>query len=368
MTSFAAARSFDAVSHPSRAALEQSMARASAARASARQVSSSEARRSASALRASAATRCSSIAAREERSSASTRPAFAKPSSAASHFLRTASNSKRSPELASSAASSICARNRARSTAWASAAASSCRRPSAEALAAVAAASAAPNSIAAKRSSSCTCDARQPSSRRRASSSWPESSWTSLVNFCTSSFNSATRHSPATARSAATRRSSANLLSDMEAARCKDWISSRNEATTMFSKLPHKSESSSLPVTSTTSLLTLASTSTFIARDANSKVECVSAAFSGAGLMHTNSDVLQFPPTEPSRIRVSLLSRNGTCIRLAANALTTLPNTCKLRLMANASFSWVPSTQLFLIRSDPAKSTMLNRAQVRSTC
>jgi len=98
-----------------------------------------------------------------------------------------------------------------------------------------------------------------------------------------------------------------------------------------------RSATSAWALTSTTVSLTLASTSTHMARDAKSSVHSVSPWFSRAGLTQTSRDVLQLPPSEPSSSRVSLLSLVGTCFFLAARALTTLPSASRLLLMAAAS-------------------------------
>mmetsp|Transcript_17586 Transcript_17586/g.61475 ORF Transcript_17586/g.61475 Transcript_17586/m.61475 type:complete len:421 (-) Transcript_17586:873-2135(-) len=118
-----------------------------------------------------------------------------------------------------------------------------------------------------------------------------------------------------------------------------------------------RSESRALALTSTTLRLTLAFTSTRMAREAKSKVLSVSEALSAAGLAQTSRAVLQLPPIDPSKMRVSLESRSGMCAFLAAKALTTLPKASKLLLIAVASLNWAPSTPLFFTRSDPAKST-----------
>mmetsp|Transcript_3843 Transcript_3843/g.11156 ORF Transcript_3843/g.11156 Transcript_3843/m.11156 type:complete len:296 (+) Transcript_3843:2102-2989(+) len=119
-----------------------------------------------------------------------------------------------------------------------------------------------------------------------------------------------------------------------------------------------RSASNVFALTSTMLAFTFASTSTRIARDANSKVLMVSAAFSAAGLAQTSNEVLQLPPMQPSRILVSLESRRGTCAFFAANALTTFPSESKLLLMFVASLNCCPSAPLFLTRSEPAKSTI----------
>mmetsp|Transcript_84478 Transcript_84478/g.244209 ORF Transcript_84478/g.244209 Transcript_84478/m.244209 type:complete len:403 (-) Transcript_84478:829-2037(-) len=200
-------------------------------------------------------------------------------------------------------------------------------------------ASAAFASSAARRSPRTVCEARSSASTCWASRRRWSISCAAFFESSASSMYSLALRSASFAASARCKASLAKRSSAEPTARLQISISSRNEATTMFSKSPHMTCNSSELHTSTTSLFTLASTSTFIAREANSNVERVSAACSAAGLKQTNNDVLQLPPMEPSKIRVSLLSRKGTCVLLAARALTTLPKTSKLLLMARASFN-----------------------------
>mmetsp|Transcript_47004 Transcript_47004/g.142649 ORF Transcript_47004/g.142649 Transcript_47004/m.142649 type:complete len:208 (-) Transcript_47004:147-770(-) len=117
---------------------------------------------------------------------------------------------------------------------------------------------------------------------------------------------------------------------------------------------------------STEPVLAFAATSTRMARKANSRLLRVSCACSRAGLTHTRSTVLQLPPMEPSRIRVSLLSRKGTCGLFAASALTTFPSAKRLLLMAVASLKCMPSTPLFFTRSEPARSTRCRCVALRA--
>mmetsp|Transcript_95989 Transcript_95989/g.240585 ORF Transcript_95989/g.240585 Transcript_95989/m.240585 type:complete len:330 (+) Transcript_95989:826-1815(+) len=217
-------------------------------------------------------------------------------------------------------------------------------------------------SAASHRSTRASLAAFSSASEARALANAAESSSISFLNISASSLAAAAASSLLPA-------SSSQRCCAAKTSCCKATSSSRNDLVIMSPRFPHKSSRSAEPEasTSTSSWFTRASTSTRIARDANSKVLIVSAALSAAELRQTRRAVLQFPPTEPSKIRVSLLSRNGTCARLAAKALTTLPNTSKLLLMETASFNWAPSTWLFFTRSEPARSTTLRRARVHAT-
>mmetsp|Transcript_31874 Transcript_31874/g.53560 ORF Transcript_31874/g.53560 Transcript_31874/m.53560 type:complete len:244 (+) Transcript_31874:1386-2117(+) len=106
--------------------------------------------------------------------------------------------------------------------------------------------------------------------------------------------------------------------------------------------------------------LTTAVHSTRIAREAKSRADCVSLEDSSAGLQHTRREVLQLPPTESSRMRVSLESRKGTCFFLSASAWTTLPNASSEALMFAASFRPCPWTPDRFTRSLPARSTTVS--------
>ena len=63
----------------------------------------------------------------------------------------------------------------------------------------------------------------------------------------------------------------------------------------------------------------------------------VSSEDSADGEAHTSRLVLQFPPTESSRIRVSFESRYGTNARFSASACTMLPKASRLLFMLEAS-------------------------------
>mmetsp|Transcript_14406 Transcript_14406/g.45121 ORF Transcript_14406/g.45121 Transcript_14406/m.45121 type:complete len:369 (+) Transcript_14406:119-1225(+) len=121
---------------------------------------------------------------------------------------------------------------------------------------------------------------------------------------------------------------------------------------------------SSLQRELTSTSLTLAHTSTRIARLANSSAWQVSCALSSVGDMQTSSEVLQFPESAGSRRRVSLLSRKGTCFFWEARACTTLPRASRLPLMLMASFICWPATPLRFTRSDPARSTTVSTPSV----
>ena len=123
---------------------------------------------------------------------------------------------------------------------------------------------------------------------------------------------------------------------------------------------PARSAASRPASTVTVPSLMDASTSTFIARLANSSVLSVSFELSCEGDMQTSSDVFEFPPIESSRICVSFESRYGMNFFFSASALTTFPNASKLPLMFTASFSCWPCTPLFLMRSLPARSTIVS--------
>ena len=74
---------------------------------------------------------------------------------------------------------------------------------------------------------------------------------------------------------------------------------------------------------------TLAIFLTRFAREAKRRVERVSVTSPSAGDAHTISDVLQLPPIDCCRMRVSTELRNGTCDAppcLEVRAAMTLPN------------------------------------------
>ena len=96
------------------------------------------------------------------------------------------------------------------------------------------------------------------------------------------------------------------------------------------------------------------------ARDANSSVLTVSSDDSAEGEQHTSRLVLQLPPTESSRILVSFESLYGMNFFFSASAWTMFPKERRLELMFVASLSCVPVTPLFLIRSEPARSTTVS--------
>ena len=73
----------------------------------------------------------------------------------------------------------------------------------------------------------------------------------------------------------------------------------------------------------------------------------VSSEDSTEGEQHTSRLVLQLPPTESSRMRVSFESRYGMNFFFSASAWTTLPNAKRLPLMFVASLNCAPDAPLF---------------------
>mmetsp|Transcript_77233 Transcript_77233/g.184945 ORF Transcript_77233/g.184945 Transcript_77233/m.184945 type:complete len:352 (+) Transcript_77233:1094-2149(+) len=122
---------------------------------------------------------------------------------------------------------------------------------------------------------------------------WPSASWTAFSRF------SASRFACSAASADCFRSASISFLSAMTFLP-NSWASGLRSA------------SKFLALTSTKAVFTLASTSTRMAREANSKVFTVSLTCSWAGFTQTSRAVRQLPPMEPSKILVSLLSRSGT--------------------------------------------------------
>mmetsp|Transcript_690 Transcript_690/g.2597 ORF Transcript_690/g.2597 Transcript_690/m.2597 type:complete len:234 (+) Transcript_690:1745-2446(+) len=123
---------------------------------------------------------------------------------------------------------------------------------------------------------------------------------------------------------------------------------------------PATSATSEAASTTTTPSLIVAVISMRAARDANSSVLTVSSDDSAEGEQHTSRLVLQLPPTESSRILVSFESLYGMNFFFSASAWTMFPKERRLELMFVASLSCVPVTPLFLIRSEPARSTTVS--------
>mmetsp|Transcript_8480 Transcript_8480/g.16060 ORF Transcript_8480/g.16060 Transcript_8480/m.16060 type:complete len:287 (-) Transcript_8480:423-1283(-) len=145
---------------------------------------------------------------------------------------------------------------------------------------------------------------------------------------------------------------------------CSARISSAFLRTASSMPSPAMSAARRAASTVTVTSLTVHVVSTRMARAANSSVLTVSWQDSMDGLQHTRRLVLQLPPTESSRMRVSFESRKGTCFFLSARACTTLPKASSEALMLAASLSPAPVTPLRLTRSDPARSTTVSLPMV----
>ena len=80
--------------------------------------------------------------------------------------------------------------------------------------------------------------------------------------------------------------------------------------------------------------------------------------------MQAHMVVLQLPPSDSVNSRVNLLSRKGTKFRLRfdANADIQLLKVAIDLLIFLASVSRVPSDPVLLSLSEPARSTIVNRA------
>jgi hypothetical protein len=107
----------------------------------------------------------------------------------------------------------------------------------------------------------------------------------------------------------------------------------------------------------------LASTLTFriLALLANIKVEMVSPRNCLRGLIFASNLVLEFPPRESFRKKVSLESRKGMYFFFlmdSTSELITLPKQCNERLILQPSLRRSPDTLVWRWRSLPAKSTI----------
>mmetsp|Transcript_33681 Transcript_33681/g.82633 ORF Transcript_33681/g.82633 Transcript_33681/m.82633 type:complete len:224 (-) Transcript_33681:469-1140(-) len=92
-------------------------------------------------------------------------------------------------------------------------------------------------------------------------------------------------------------------------------------------------------------------------RPAKRHVLTVSSTCESSGHTHAIITVLQLPPSASRSTPVSLLARNGTCASWRLSAFTVCSRKVRLLLMYVASFSACPVTAVFLVRSDPARST-----------
>eukprot|EP00967_Tisochrysis_lutea_P137813 scaffold247923_cov28-Tisochrysis_lutea.AAC.2 len=119
---------------------------------------------------------------------------------------------------------------------------------------------------------------------------------------------------------------------------------------------------------------------TRIARVPNRSADFVSSRSDRAGDAQTNTDVRQLPPRDSCRSRVKCESRKGiwgtvvipapsvpafcaTSERLA-RAVMTLPSARSDTFIFWASFNLTPETPVRETRSEPARSTMVNRARI----
>eukprot|EP00900_Chrysochromulina_parva_P021670 jgi/Chrpa1/4136/Chrysochromulina_OHIO_Genome00011845-RA len=112
----------------------------------------------------------------------------------------------------------------------------------------------------------------------------------------------------------------------------------------------------------------LATFLTRLARPAKRRDESVSVTSALAGEMHTTRLVLQFPPNDSCRIRVSTESRKGTCefspCLLLVSAAITLPRASSDVLIFCASASEIPTAPERPTSSEPARSQSVSTALV----
>ena len=110
------------------------------------------------------------------------------------------------------------------------------------------------------------------------------------------------------------------------------------------------------------SSLTRASFLMFLARFANLSVDVDSTNASSAGEIIAIIVVLQLPPNESSKMRVSFESRYGMCWRPRASvsAAMTLPSAERDWLIFFVSSRRCPVAPVRRTRSDPARSTRLS--------
>mmetsp|Transcript_21460 Transcript_21460/g.44776 ORF Transcript_21460/g.44776 Transcript_21460/m.44776 type:complete len:285 (-) Transcript_21460:325-1179(-) len=106
-----------------------------------------------------------------------------------------------------------------------------------------------------------------------------------------------------------------------------------------------------MPTTTTALLRTPAN------RLPNSRLQQLSSTCSGSHAMLTTTDVYERPPKLERSSIVNVESRYGTCEAPVPNARITLPRAVNDPLIDMAWEAAWPSTILFLIRSDPARST-----------
>ena len=112
-------------------------------------------------------------------------------------------------------------------------------------------------------------------------------------------------------------------------------------------------------------MLTDALLLTFIILEANFRVEMVSSRCFDSGQILATITVLQFPPIESWSKLVNLLYLYGICVLcLSLKATTTYSKNESDLLIYWASLSCFPSEPVFLVRSDPAKSTRLIFANI----
>ena len=111
----------------------------------------------------------------------------------------------------------------------------------------------------------------------------------------------------------------------------------------------------------------------FLALDAYLTVDRVSSILLSAGDAQAIIVVRELPPKESYKILVSLLSRYGINPVPLANffssvsAEMTLPKTNRPLLILIPSSMWRPVAPVFFIRSEPAKSTKWNLAEMFSS-
>ena len=99
----------------------------------------------------------------------------------------------------------------------------------------------------------------------------------------------------------------------------------------------------------------------FFAQFAYFKVLTVSSNWDSPGDAVAIITVLQFPPSESFNILVNFESQYGTCVDTpSVRCFITIPREVRDLLILFASFKVIPVAPVFVIFSDPARSTRNN--------
>mmetsp|Transcript_16797 Transcript_16797/g.46932 ORF Transcript_16797/g.46932 Transcript_16797/m.46932 type:complete len:275 (-) Transcript_16797:1048-1872(-) len=230
-------------------------------------------------------------------------------------------------------------------------------------------------------------------SARARSSSWHRffsASFSSLAFLREPVFDSSCLSSSRTSASAAARAATSSESRDSRSAACAAAPRSRRLASDVFcscwlraclswasstwlrmatsdSKWLASWAASSRGSSSTVASCSTGRVSTRMAREANSSVESDSLTWEGSGAKQTSMAQREFPDRLLSSMRVSDESRKGTWDCREASDWMTLPSISKLVLMLMASFRRLSCAALFLMRSLPAKSTIVSCPMVCRT-